>query len=198
MENKNEQIAEVETKKAKKPMDPKKKKLTIAGIIVGVIAVIAILIGVNYTAIVSDLTYSFMPKKLEPTVDGYQMEFYVYRNKEFNQFKDKKTPLKAYGFYYIDENGKKVDLGWDGAYTGVKGTKFTPNIWFLMKAQEKRTTVQNKVNKVIPFVVIVVIILILYLWFKSWCKREDKRMQQLYGKKEDRHNNSNNKKKKKK
>ena len=198
MENKNEQIAEVQTKKVKKVMDPKKKKITVAGIIVGIVAVIAILIGVNHTAIMSYLTYAFMPKKLEPTVDGYQMEFHVYKNKEYNQFKDKETPLKAFGFYYIDSDGKKVDLGWDGAYTGAKGTKFTPNIWFLMKAQENKTTFQNKANKVIPFVVIILVVLIIYLWFKNWCKREDKRMEQLYGKKEDRHNNSNGNKKKKK
>ena len=80
MENKNEQIAEVQTKKVKKVMDPKKKKITVAGIIVGIVAVIAILIGVNHTAIMSDLTYAFMPKELEPTVDGYQMEFHVYKN----------------------------------------------------------------------------------------------------------------------
>ena len=33
MENKNEQIAEVQTKKVKKVMDPKKKKITVAGIV---------------------------------------------------------------------------------------------------------------------------------------------------------------------
>lgn len=45
----------------KKKMNPKKKKITIAGVIVGIIAVIAILIGVNHTAIMSDITYSFIP-----------------------------------------------------------------------------------------------------------------------------------------
>ena len=67
-----------------------------------------------------------------------------------------------------------------------------------MKAQENKTTFQNKANKVIPFVVIILVVLIIYLWFKNWCKREDERMEQLYGKKEDRHNNSNGNKKKKK
>lgn len=37
--------------KAKKKMEPKKKKITIVAVIVGIIAVIAILIGINHTAI---------------------------------------------------------------------------------------------------------------------------------------------------
>ena len=81
--------------KAKKKMEPKKKKITIAAVIVGIIAVIAILIGINQTAIMSDINYAFMPKSITPTVDGVQVEFFVYKNKDFNQFKDKNTPLMA-------------------------------------------------------------------------------------------------------
>ena len=100
----------------KKKMNPTKKKITIAGVIVGIIAVIAILIGVNHTAIMSDITYSFMPKSITPDFSGTKVEFYKYKNKDYNQFKDKNKPLKAFGFYYIDENGKKQDLSWDGVY----------------------------------------------------------------------------------
>ena len=51
----------------------------------------------------------------------------------------KNKPLKAFGFYDIDENGKKQDLSWDGVYIAPDGTKFTPNIRFMTKAQEKLT-----------------------------------------------------------
>ena len=168
----------------KKKMNPTKKKITIAGVIVGIIAVIAILIGVNHTAIMSDITYSFMPKSITPDFSGTKVEFYKYKN-------------KAFGFYYIDENGKKQDLSWDGVYIAPDGTKFTPNIWFMIKAQEKLTTFKRTAAKVIPIVVIVVIVALIYLWFRLWCIREDKRMEALYGNKEQK-KLANNKKKKKK
>ena len=85
---------------------------------------------------------------------------------------------------YIDENGKKQDLSWDGVYIAPDGTKFTPNIWFMIKAQEKLTTFKRTAAKVIPIVVIVVIVALIYLWFRLWCIREDKRMEALYGNKE--------------
>ena len=114
--------------KAKKKMEPKKKKITIAAVIVGIIAVIAILIGINQTAIMSDINYAFMPKSITPTVDGVQVEFFVYKNKDFNQFKDKNTPLKAFGYYYIDENGKKVYDGKTELIDGRTGEKFDNRI----------------------------------------------------------------------
>ena len=159
--------------KAKKKMEPKKKKITIASVIVGIIAVIAILIGINQTAIMSDINYAFMPKSITPTVDGVQVEFFVYKNKDFNQFKDKNTPLKAFGYYYIDENGKKVDLSWDKAYTVSKGTKFTPNVWFMIQSGQKLSKFKGVSSKVIPIIVLVVVVLLIYLWFRSWCKRDD-------------------------
>lgn len=195
MEEKELQTNE-QSVKTKKKMNPKKKKITIASIVIGIIAIIAILIGVNHTQIMSDLTYSMMPKSLTPVVDGQEVTFFVYKNRDFNQFKDKKTPLKAFGFYYLDGNGKNIDLSWDKAYTGANGTKFTPNVWFMMKANEKLTKVKSAASKVIPIVVILVVILLIYLWFKNWCKREDERMEALYGKKEDKHKNTKSKKKK--
>lgn len=182
--------------KAKKKMSSKNKKITIASVVIGIVAIIAILIGINHTQIMSELTYSMMPKSINPVVDGQEVTFFVYKNKDFNQFKDKETPLKAFGFYYLDENGKNIDLSWDKVYVGSKGTKFTPNVWFMMKANEKLTKVKSVSSKVIPIVVILFVILLIYLWFKNWCKREDARMEALYGKKEDRHNNSKSKKKK--
>ncbi len=120
---------------------------------------------------------------------------FVYKNKDFNQFKDKNTPLKAFGYYYIDENGKKVDLSWDKAYTGSKGTKFTPNVWFMIQSGQKLSKFKSVSSKVIPIIVLVVVVLLIYLWFRSWCKREDARMEAMYGKKEDRHKTGNKKKK---
>mgnify|MGYP007080141969 FL=1 len=95
------------------------------------------------------------------------------------------------------ENGKKQDLSWDGVYIAPDGTKFTPNIWFMIKAQEKLTTFKRTAAKVIPIVVIVVIVALIYLWFRLWCIREDKRMEALYGNKEQKKLANNNKKKKK-
>ena len=94
-----------------------------------------------------------------------------------------------------DENGKKVDLSWDKAYTGSKGTKFTPNVWFMIQSGEKLSKFKGVSSKVIPIIVLVVVVLLIYLWFRSWCKREDARMEAMYGKKEDRHKTGNKKKK---
>ena len=127
MEEKELQTTE-KAVKAKKKMEPKKKKITIAAVIVGIIAVMAILIGINHTAIMSDINYAFMPKSITPTVDGVQVEFFVYKNKDFNQFKDKNTPLKAFGYYYIDENGKKVYDGKTELIDGRTGEKFDNRI----------------------------------------------------------------------
>lgn len=193
MEEKELQTTE-NTVKVKKKMSPKMKKITIAGIVIGIIAVIAIVLGINHTAVMSEINYALMPKSITPTIGGTQMEFYVYKNKDFNQFKDKDTPLKAFGYYYIDENGKKVDLGWDKSYTASNGETFTPSLFFMFQAGENTTKVKNVASKIIPIVVIVVVILLIYLWFKNWCKREDARMEALYGKKEDRHNKNKKKK----
>lgn len=178
--------------KAKKKMEPKKKKITIAAVIVGIIAVIAILIGINHTAIMSGINYAFMPKSITP---DFGVEFYVYKNKDFNQFKDKDTPLKAFGYYYIDENGKKVDLSWDKSYTAANGEPFTPSLFFMIQAGENLSKFKDVSSKIIPIIVLVVVALLIYLWFRSWCKREDARMEALYGKKEDRHKTGNKKKK---
>ena len=75
MEEKELQTTE-KAVKAKKKMEPKKKKITIAAVIVGIIAVMAILIGINHTAIMSDINYAFMPKSITPTVDGVQVELH--------------------------------------------------------------------------------------------------------------------------
>ena len=139
-----------------------------------------------------------MGKKIDPN-EYVGLEFTNKIGERFKvlqyQFKDKNTPLKAFGYYYIDENGKKVDLSWDKAYTGSKGTKFTPNVWFMIQSGQKLSKFKSVSSKVIPIIVLVVVALLIYLWFRSWCKREDARMEAMYGKKEDRHKTGNKKKK---
>lgn len=46
----------------------------------------------------SDITYSFMPKSITPDFSGTKVEFYKYKNKDYNQFKDKINRLKPSDF----------------------------------------------------------------------------------------------------
>ena len=65
----------------------------------------------------------------------------------------------------------------------------------MFQAGEKLSKFKVVSSKIIPVIVLVVVALLIYLWFRSWCKREDARMEALYGKKEDRHKTGNKKKK---
>ena len=108
MEEKELQTTE-KAVKAKKKMEPKKKKITIAAVIVGIIAVVAILIGINHTAIMSDINYAFMPKSITPTVDGVQVEFFVYKNRYCGIYIHKPQHLFSPYIFFIRKPVKIFD-----------------------------------------------------------------------------------------
>ena len=65
----------------------------------------------------------------------------------------------------------------------------------MIQSGQKLSKFKGVSSKVIPIIVLVFVVLLIYLWFRSWCKREDARMEAMYGKKEDRHKTGNKKKK---
>lgn len=168
---------ETEVKKDKKFKWTKGKKIACS--VSAVIVVIALLL-VNYMAIYTNIVYILMPKSLEPVIDGKTVTFYVYKNRDFNQFKDRDTPLKAFCYYYYDENGDRVDLDYDGVYKSGDES-FSPSVWFMLSTQSNLSTVKEKFNSALPFIIIALIIVVILLWFRSWSKREDAKKEAIYG-----------------
>lgn len=53
----------------------------------------------------------------------------------------------------------------------------------MIQSGQKLSKFKGVSSKIIPVIVLVVVVLLIYLWFRSWCKREDARMEAMYGKK---------------
>lgn len=186
-------LTETNQGEVKKHLSPQaKKKLRILAIVIAVVAALTALILINKTALYADLTYYFMPKELVAEVDDQKVTFYVYRNKDFNQFKDKDV-TKAFGFYYYNSKNEKVDLSYNKSYEELDGTKFTPIVWFSLKANENLNNLKDKISKAVPFAVIAAVILLIVLWFFNWSKREDMKKAELYGEKNAKKKSANKK-----
>lgn len=187
MDDSKKEIKKIQDDEVKITLSKKTKKIIVTCVVVAVvIALLAVLFMFRYS-IYSSAVYHFMPKELTATMDNgtdtqKDITFYAYKVKGYNPVKDKNT-LNAFGFYYYDDNGKKVDLGSEGVYESAGGQKFTPNTFFLMKASKNFNTFKDKYSWVIPIVIFVVLAIIIVLWFKSWSRREDERKAKMYGNK---------------
>lgn len=151
-----------------------KKGITIGVIFVLIIAILSaglIYLNVNGGKAYSKLIIACMPHNITGEDNGKKIDFYVEYNKDYNPKTDE--PLKAYQTYYFDDNGKRIDLP-NGFYKS-RTAEMQVILGFFYKAQEKITALKNVVYVVIALLILAAVAVIIYLWYKSWCRRQEKK-----------------------
>lgn len=175
------------------------KKSKAAIIVVSIIAVIGIIVAVcfaNKTALVSEISYLAMPKVIDISEydSSLDLVLYVEKNKDFDAKKDEKEPLKAFKYYYYDENGKKVSLNYDDLVFEGTDNEMMVCAQFYLEAVQKL----NGFVKVLKILAVILVVLLIVggtvLWFFIWSKKYDEEKEAIFNKK----NNSSVKGKKKK
>lgn len=162
-------------KKEKKQLSATAKK----GIRIGVIFVVIIAIlssvlvylNTNHNKAYSKLIIACMPHNITGNDNGKEIDFFVEYNKDYNPKSD--APLKAYQVYYKDDNGKKIILP-DGHYKS-RTADMQVLMGFFYKAQQKIDVYKNVVYVLITLLVLAGIAVLIYFWYKSWCKRQEKK-----------------------
>lgn len=126
------------------------------------------------------VTNLLMNKKItsQEQIDGEYMTFYREDNPDFDP-ENTDDVSEAISVYYIDENGEKQYLP-DGIYYpngSVNGTVDPVNVrWgFYFTAFQNLRIVQNVLKTLMMPIALVVFVFIIWLWYRNWCKREDKK-----------------------
>ena len=66
-------------------------------------------------------------------------------------------------------------------FTDAEGNKSVVSFGFVKMALEKLNTIKTVFKVVIAVMVVVLVAIGIYLWYKSWCRREDEQKKLLYG-----------------
>ncbi len=162
----------------------RKNKIKIISIITAVVLLIAIsvtFVCLNLTLVETKVTMLLMPNSLTTAFDGKEVTFYARENKNFNPKTDASQPLSAFEFYYYDDNGKEVNLGYDGLYK-TKTQDIMPSFLFLIKTNERVNNIKNALPKIVVVLIFIFIIVLIVLWYKSWVKRQDMEKKKKYNK----------------
>lgn len=171
----------------------KKILIPIAAIILVLFSAILI-IKANDVAIVTKAMYSLMPESyIAETQDG-NVEYFVEYNKDFNPKTDRDNALKAFEYYYYDEDGNKVELGPDGTYLSTTGEEVSLDMVFAVNIGEKFSKIQKVISVIVKVFFVVLFIGLIVLWFFKWSKKQDMEKEKKYG--NNKQNKSKNKKKK--
>lgn len=121
-----------------------------------------------------------MDKKIttDKQIDGRYMTFYREDNPDFDPSTTDDV-TKAIKVYYINDNEEKVYLD-DGFYYpngSVNGT--VENVYviggFYYTVLEHLHTFQNVLKALLMLVAVLVLVFLVMLWYRNWCKREDKK-----------------------
>lgn len=110
-------------------------------------------------------------------IDGRITTFGREVNKDYNP--DEDQPIEAFTYYYYDGAGNRIDLP-DGLYypSGYSVDSDVSPIpvyaGFYLNAAQKLNIVKNVFKVVISLIVVAVIVFIIYLWYRSWCRRQEK------------------------
>lgn len=177
----------------KKVNTTKLKKILIPiAVILVLLLGLFLIIRANGTAIITKLVYSAMPESYVVETQDGTYEYFVEYNDEFDPKADIENPLKAYAYYYYDENGERVDMGPDAVYIDPNGKENSLDTAFVLGIAETLEKINKVFPKIITVIVIVAIVGLIVLWFFKWSKKQDMEKEKKYG------NNKQNKSKKKK
>ncbi len=181
--------------KKKINLNKTQRKVIIAfAVIIAVIAAVFTIYKTNQVYFTTKMMYAFMPQSYVAELDEGNIEFFVEYNKDYSPKKYNYEIVKAFQYYYFDENGERVDLGVDGGYDDDKdGEKSPLSVPFMFLMAQRIGTFKAAMKKVLLAVAAVVIVALIVIWFIVWSKNEDKQKMEKYGDK-----NNHNKKKSKK
>ncbi len=149
-----------------------KKVIKIAvslAVILGILVGGLVYLNVNQEKVTSKLLINCMPKTIQGYDDGRPIDFYVEYNKDYNP--DEDEPVKAFNTYYYNGKNERVDLP-GGRYQSATAD-MQVLIGFFYKAQENIQILKNVVSVVIALVILCALALLIYIWYKSWCKRQE-------------------------
>lgn len=110
-------------------------------------------------------------------IDGRITTFGREVNEDYDANEDQ--PIEAFNYYYYDGNGKRIDLP-DGNYypsgyaTSSDVTPIPVYLGFYYTAAEKMQIVKNVLRVIIAIIVLALVAFVVYLWYRSWCKRQDR------------------------
>lgn len=158
-----------------------KKEKKVIGLGIALLVLLVLTVGVRQAIIKSSSFYNayyymIMPKSIETVFDEKDLTLYIEQNKDFD--KTKNEPLEAYKVYYFEDNDaskKKVYLK-NG--TTLKGEKEESNLMvlqFLTSATITDNIIRNIIDKAIIVLCVLGACYLIYLWYLSWCRREDKK-----------------------
>ncbi len=169
-------------------------------IILTVVAVVGVIIAVcaaNKTALTSELTYAFMPKVIDTSDydSNLDLVLYVEKNKDFDAKKDAKEPLKAFKYYYYDDNEEKVSLNYDDVVFEGTDNEMMACAQFYYEAAEGLSSFLRVVKIIAAVLAVLLVIGGLVLWFILWSKKYDKE-KEAYNQKVNQSGKSKNNKKK--
>lgn len=166
-------------------MSEKKKSLTkkskivigvsvVAAVIIIVSAIFIIFTGNSSYKLYNSVMLQLMPESIT-SEDG--VEFFVKENPKYD---GGKTPEEQQFIFYFMNGDKEVDLP-GGVFTDANGNKSAVSVGFATLALEKLNTIKTVFKVVIAVMVVVLVAIGIYLWYKSWCRREDEQKKLLYG-----------------
>lgn len=166
-------------------MSEKKKSLTkkskivigvsvVAAVIIIVSAIFIIFTGNSSYKLYNSVMLQLMPESIT-SEDG--VEFFVKENPKYD---GGKTPEEEQFIFYFKNGDKEVDLP-GGVFTDANGNKSAVSVGFATLALEKLNTIKTVFKVVIAVMVVLLVVVGIYLWYKSWCRREDEQKKLLYG-----------------
>lgn len=166
-------------------MSEKKKSLTkkskivigvsvVAAVIIIVSAIFIIFTGNSSYKLYNSVMLQLMPESIT-SEDG--VEFFVKENPKYD---GGKTPEEEQFIFYFKNGDKEVDLP-GGVFTDANGNKSAVSVGFATLALEKLNTIKTVFKFVIAVMVVLLVVVGIYLWYKSWCRREDEQKKLLYG-----------------
>lgn len=156
-------------------------------LVVGITTIDSYKAGASATNIFIDI---LMPKQINGTkgIKGLEdldesvskMTFYREKNKDYDVEKDE--PLKAFNYYIMNDEGRKIYLE-DGMYYPpeyyMENSKTEPVAVYFIFFIKLFQNLQVLKNVLIVFAVIFglgIFAALIYIWYRSWCRREDARI----------------------
>lgn len=175
--------------------DLKRYRLIIAAAFAAAI-VIALIVGIstmNSFVVEAKSTNAFlsvlMPESIEGTSNEgeskytYGMVFYREKNKDYDALKDE--PIKAFNYYYKDNDGNRIDLE-DGVFypADYYNKKMDVNpvpvyAGFYIEAVQKWNVVKTVLKVVVAVVIAALVVFGIWLWYISWRRREIAKRQKI-------------------
>lgn len=132
---------------------------------------------------------ALMPEKISTEDElGNKYTFYVEENKEYNEKEDPNNPINAFSFYYFTENedGTKEKVYIDsekGNFIAGDGQNLLVSMGFFTGGLNVLRKIQKGLKIAAGISIAGLIVVGIYVWYKDFCRREDERKAEIYGKK---------------